>query len=452
MKKIVLMGLLSLDGTSLIAMKLPTVSEIRRLMVEDEKVDEMVEVFKKNRIDIDTCKCAAGSTYTDLFTTLKTNHAYFLAKNVNRMFAELEPHRSNPPGAHELRMLVSGVGSTDLDPVKIESFLANKRLNIDLISYGGTSALTIGEMLDSARHRDDVKAVLRLERIREFRYEDDSLILLNELIDEVLDGTSKFAVFQKHYSDMVTRKKPVDVDVLKTGILSSQTIGEKIDGWLGRLNKEAFLIAACVQANRTDKMATVRPLFKIFELDSKQVGPLAAWFKKFPVDIDLVPYDVNVPAGEKLGNKLDKLVARNVTEALTVAELMNAHRFRVQAEIAKALANYRSSKTAVNLECIAECFKKSPFDIDSASNLGAMIDRLNDYSLSAIFYEKRSKKTPLPTKPQRTEPDPKPLKESYVTPRNAAIALLTLGISCYIWYRRTHNTLQEDKEVGPVVS
>ncbi len=389
MNKIVLLGLLTLYGSLILAMAPDFPALLQDALGDATKVEAFTQAIKEHKRDIDTDKYASNITFTRFLEGRKHVSAHMRA-TVERIFADVMAHRSHPEGASKLRSLLHAALADEKNILALEQFLEGNSFNIDRIDFNPAhQGVSIGSWLDSHRPQGHIKKILNLPRITLFRYKDTSLEELNDLLDDAINlGQSHFAVFDKLYTDMVTRGLNFERSLVvsrKQSLcdLLSKALAEKDD------KAGALLIAERVQGDRTNKTATIGALFKAFEKDSRYVEYLIRWFKKFPIDIDTANYEGTVKIGARLNALIKSTDPARQKAALLVASVVRPYRTADIKVFNALLEAYKKDTT--KLAALKEWFEKNPFDIDSAPvdltkpNGEKLGEVLKDAELSAFF-------------------------------------------------------------------
>ncbi len=448
MKRMVLLCLVSVSGASLYASKAPDY----KLLLDDAlghpkdgaKAAVFTKAIRDNFVDIDTQEYERAQTLAEYLADQDFNATGDLKDRLDDLYEVLEQHRSEPDKVDEFRVLIKAAEGDADKLAELEAFLKDKCLNIDLIVYDpNVSPDTIATVLERKKTDPLAVTIFKLARINNYRYYDYYVTVLCDLMINVLVHNKLLMVFfESYYTKMRDQKMSVDLDKL---MLGGQALSDMLNQALENddVKAGALLIAEYVQADRTDKEATVRALFKAFEKDVKHAEVLKEWFKNHPVDVDAVAYDSANAAGDKLGTKLNALVTSPDTAvqvaAIAVADLVGPHREAGIPGLKSFVEAYKKDKTKLAADNIKDWLKLHPVDIDSVfldrakpqgGTLGDSINALNDDVLSAIFKDSRSK-VPQPSR-------------SWLSPRNLAIGVI-VGTSMYLWHRHQSQNGEQEK-------
>ncbi len=350
----------------------------KTLVAEPDQVDSRVTAFVQhvvdNSLDIDTVKFSDGTIggYLDnpdhhegVLSTLRT---------------ALQPFRSNPPEAHELRKRVRAarIDATKIDALK--EFIKDKRVNIDLIKMKSDSNLSIARSIDNVGPED----ILDLPAIESYRTHANTF---GELLKRALVDQAAYEAFEELCSTCT-----YDVDVLLHD--PDKTLGQLItDGLNSTHRAEALAVAELVQRHRSDKSVVFRTLYRAYEKDPAVLSDLKSWVKQFHPNADKLSYN-SAKRDKTIGDRITERLSTNGTrtDALAVALLVQDDRSKKDVVFQALCAACENDPTALgDLESWVKVYKE---DVDTtdydASKPGETIGRRITEGLRSARTRKRA--------------------------------------------------------------
>ncbi len=314
----------------------------------DSRVAAFVEHVIDNSLDIDTVKFANGTIggYLDnpdhhegVLSTLRT---------------ALQPFRSNPPEAHELRKRIKDArrDASKIDALK--EFIKDKRVNIDLIKVKSDSALSIAESIRLVGPEDIKEVIFDLPAIESYRTHANTF---GELLKRALVDQAAYEAFEELCST-----SSYDVDILLSE--PRKTLGQLItDGLNSTHREEALAVAELVQGHRSDKSVVFRTLYRAYENDPTVLSDLKSWVKQFHPNVDKLSYN-SAKRDKTIGDRITERLSTNGTrkDALAVAMLVQDDRSKKDVVFQALCAACESDPTA--LEDLESWVKVYEEDVD----------------------------------------------------------------------------------------